>query len=109
MADIQTINSSEDIDRAMNETTAVIFKHSTRCGISARAQREFIRFAEECGDDVSLYQVQVVEMRALSDEITERAKVEHHSPEAIFIREGSVAGFITHYNIRIDTLQEGIS
>jgi bacillithiol system protein YtxJ len=51
--------------------------------------------------------VNVIENRDLSDEITRRTGVEHHTPEAVFIRNGTVSGFRTHFDITGESLEKG--
>ena len=97
-----------EIDEALNQTKAIVFKHSTRCPISAMAKSRFEMFAQKCKDDVKLYEIDVIADRPLSDEVVRRTGIIHHSPEVLFIRDGQVTGYRTHYEINQETLKAGI-
>ena len=108
MTEIRKIASVQDIEEALSRTCAVIFKHSTRCGISARAKRELDEFAKTCEDDTYLYLNNVIEDRELSDEIVKRTGVRHESPEAIFIHQGKITDVKTHFEITVEELERGV-
>ena len=108
MTEIRNIHSVQDIEQALSSTCAVIFKHSTRCGISARAKRELDEFAKTCEDNTSLYLVNVIEDKDLSQEIVKRTGVKHESPEAIFIHNGKITDVKTHFDITVEELERGV-
>lgn len=76
----------------------VIFKHSTRCPISAAAHREMEKFTAEY-PDVPCAIVLVVEDRPLSLLIAEETGVAHQSPQALVITTGTVCCSPSHYGI----------
>ncbi len=73
-----------------------VFKHSTRCPISANAAAEVKGFtwAE------TLYWINVVEQRELSDWVRDTYGVEHQSPQLIRIVGGKPAAVLNHHKIR---------
>src|SRR5262245_59549179 len=76
------------------EERAFIFKHSTRCGISAGAEREFEeivadRAAGPGSGPVPIYRVLVIEERAVSNAIASRLAIPHRSPQAILVEDGA--------------------
>ena len=85
-----------------------MFKHSKKCPISADARHHVETFAETCDNSISLYMVDVIEDRNLSDEIERRTGIAHHSPQVIFIRDKKITGTATHWNITFDALTKGI-
>jgi bacillithiol system protein YtxJ len=107
MTEIKQMESVNDIEEALSRRCAVIFKHSTRCGISARAKRELDEFARTCENDTYLYLVNVIEDKDLSDEITKRTGIRHESPEAIFIHQGKITDVKTHFEITVEELERG--
>ncbi len=109
MTEIKRIKSAADIDEALSRKCAVVFKHSTRCGISARAKQELDTFAETCGDDTLIYMVDVIGDRNLSEEIAKRTGVQHDSPQALFIIDGKVKSYKTHFDITQISLLKGVS
>ncbi len=76
-----------------------LMKHSTRCGISARAHIEFERFAHAIGDAAECWQVPVLEERALSQAIATETGVTHQSPQMLLFVNGQVVWHTSHGNI----------
>lgn len=84
--------------------SAWIFKHSTRCPISAEAEREFMRHPEDAA--LSVYRVLVVENRPTSNAIAEALGVEHQSPQAILVRDGRAVWNASHWDVTREKLKE---
>ncbi len=75
-----------------------IFKHSTRCPISAAAEAEFEKFAA-AHPGAPVYRVLVIEDRPLSNAIAEKLAIPHPSPQAILIRDGKPIWSASHWDI----------
>jgi bacillithiol system protein YtxJ len=84
--------------------TCYVFKHSTRCPISSRAA-EVVKGSEDVLPH-TLYWINVVEQRELSNWVAEEYGAQHQSPQLLLIREGKVAGNWTHGAIKADIFQE---
>ena len=69
-----------------NTTPIVIFKHSTRCSISAMAKNRMER--APAPDGVTFYYLDLIQYRSLSNRIAEEFGVHHESPQVIMIRNG---------------------
>ena len=80
-----------------------VFKHSTRCPISSRADTEVTRFAHR-HPDVPVHRVLVVEHRPVSLAVAERLGVTHQSPQAILVRDGNAVWDASHGGITADAL-----
>src|ERR1044071_884526 len=88
---LNELKSIEDFNRVLEESAArpvLLFKHSLTCPISARAFREFQSYLEEAEAEVSYNLITVQTARAVSNEAASRLRVEHHSPQAILVRDG---------------------
>lgn len=109
MTRVRKVKTLKELEEALAGKRAVIFKHSTRCPISAAARRQFEAFAAAGKEDVTLYEIDVIADRGISDEIAGRTGVPHHTPEVLFIRDGEVTGYKTHFNIRVETLETGMN
>lgn len=85
---------------------SVIFKHSTRCNISAVAKHRL----EQNWDfsDVDVYHVDVLNDRPVSDEIASRYAVRHESPQLLLIRNGECVYDASHLAIRTGHLKEAL-
>ena len=66
----------------------LIFKHSTRCGISRMALNQFQSHFPESGSTADLYYLDLLSFRALSNLIAERFEVFHQSPQVIIVKNG---------------------
>ncbi|MBI4604837.1 MAG: bacillithiol system redox-active protein YtxJ [Planctomycetes bacterium] len=98
--------SPEDVEALLVEkASAWIFKHSTRCPISAAAQEAFSRLAS-MGPGLPVRRVLVVESRPASNAVAERLGVPHASPQAILLRDGAVAWTASHWEITAEALAE---
>ncbi|MBA4601475.1 bacillithiol system redox-active protein YtxJ [Thermoactinomyces mirandus] len=87
----------------------LLFKHSTRCPISAKAFREFESFLQtEEGKKVPAAVVLVVEDRPVSNAIAERFGIRHASPQVILLKNGEVCWHTSHYNIRSEALLDAV-
>jgi bacillithiol system protein YtxJ len=85
----------------------LFFKHSSTCGISARAFAEFeeyLELPESAG--VRNYVIVVQTARDASDELARRTGVPHESPQAILFRDGRVLWERSHMAIKRDLLAE---
>ena len=89
------------LDRS-NQVPVVIFKHSLTCPISASA---YDRMSEFDGE-VALLEVQ--RARDLSNEIEEKLKVQHESPQVIVLRNGEVVWNASHFKITSEAVAEAV-
>src|SRR3954469_16639140 len=64
----------------------VIFKHSTRCSISALALQRLQKVMQP--SDIDFYFLDLLSYRGLSNKIAEVYKVIHESPQILLIRDG---------------------
>lgn len=96
---VRFIQDEADLEALLREERALLFKHSTTCPISARALVELHDFVRS-EPGLPVYQLQVLENRALSDEIAHRLQVRHHSPQLILVTHGEAEDTLSHGAIR---------
>ena len=77
-----------------------IFKHSTQCPISSTAADE-VRSADA---SMSVYWIDVIEQRDLSDWVETQYDLRHESPQLIQIEDGKVKESWSHRAINKDLL-----
>jgi bacillithiol system protein YtxJ len=104
MAEIHSIETKEDIKKALSAPYAVILKHSPRCGQSIRILRIFREFGEKFDGEDMLFTLDVVKHPDLAREIEERTGIRHESPQAIIVKQGMVIWNASHNKINEDTL-----
>ncbi|MCF6349108.1 MAG: bacillithiol system redox-active protein YtxJ [Flavobacteriaceae bacterium] len=78
--------------------TQAIFKHSTRCGISSSALRKFEK-QFDTSNLTELHYLDLLNQRAISNEIAQRFNVIHQSPQLLIIKNGVVEAHDSHYGI----------
>ena len=94
----------EQIKAESADHPVVIFKHSTRCSISAMAKNRLERVAQTEG--VSFYYLDLIRYRSLSNLIAETFGVTHESPQVIMIRKGECIYDESHNGITMDEIAE---
>jgi bacillithiol system protein YtxJ len=95
---LQDLSDLENVVADSQEKATVIFKHSTRCSISRMALKQFEN-EYNLGDSASLYFIDLIAHRDVSNEIATKFGVEHQSPQLIVIKNGKAVFSATHSDI----------
>lgn len=77
----------------------VIFKHSTRCGLSGMMLRRFQQNWNKARDQAEFYLLDLVANRELSDEIARRFGIPHQSPQVLILEGDQVLDHDSHGGI----------
>jgi bacillithiol system protein YtxJ len=80
----------------------VIFKHSTRCSISAVALNRLQKAQQPA--DVDFYFLDLIAYRNLSNKIADIFKVHHESPQVLLIRNGECIYDESHMGISMNEI-----
>ena len=101
--ELNNVSQLEEIDNLSQEKPVLLFKHSTRCSISAMSLG---RFERSFGDDYSFepYFLDLIAHRDVSNMIAERYGVRHESPQAILIANGKAVFNSSHMGINYEEL-----
>lgn len=97
--DWNTLETEAQLHEAIlssNSGPVILFKHSTRCSISAAAWR---RMEEVDTDHYTIYWVDVIADRPISNAIEQRLGIRHESPQAILLQDGEVVWARSHYQV----------
>lgn len=98
--EIRTIAKWKEVLERTTIKPAVVFKHSTRCPISASALEEYEHYVEdEMNTDVDYYYVRVVESRPVSNAIAADLAVQHQSPQIIYVHQQQALWHESHWKI----------
>jgi bacillithiol system protein YtxJ len=85
---------------ALSEHQAVaVFKHSTRCPVSAMALRMFERDWNLDEAQVKPFFLNLIAHRNISNLIAEQTRVEHESPQLIVLKGGKAIFNASHQDI----------
>ncbi|WP_310377589.1 bacillithiol system redox-active protein YtxJ [Flavobacterium sp.] len=89
------------------EKPVVIFKHSTRCSVSRMVLKQFENEFDVATLDcnVSMYFLDLLEHRDISNEIANRFGVHHQSPQLLLIKEGKSVYDVSHSDIDAEELK----
>ena len=91
--DIQQLNH---IDEKSITKTQVVFKHSTRCGISRMVMNQFVNAYSLNEKDLDLYYLDLLSFRDVSNEVGYKFQVMHQSPQVLVIKNGVVVAHASH-------------
>lgn len=94
-----------EIIHLSTEKPVVILKHSTRCYISKSALKQFEN-EFDLQEKIIPYFLDLLEHRAISNEIAVRFGVEHQSPQLIVIKDGKPVYTASHENIDASKLEQ---
>ncbi len=104
----ENLTSSSQIEKlivASQEIPVLIYKHSTRCGISSMA---LSRLESSWNADTSrckLVFLDLIAFRDVSNTVSEKLNVVHQSPQAILLKNGEVVYHASHSEINSEKIQ----
>lgn len=102
---LNTIAQLDTIADKSKTKTQLIFKHSTRCGISRMVMNQFVA-AYDVDANVDLYYLDLLSYRDVSNEVGYKFQVMHQSPQLLVLRNGVVVAHASHGGINeIDLTQ----
>ncbi|MBN3526030.1 bacillithiol system redox-active protein YtxJ [Paenibacillus apiarius] len=106
---MKAVDSIENLQEAIDlssQQTVVLFKHSTRCPISAQADEEMVKVEDDYEHKgVGFGRILVVEHRDVAQACAEQLGIKHESPQVLVLKNGKVAWHDSHYAIRYDKLE----
>lgn len=95
------LTSVEQIGKINQESEnqyVVIFKHSTRCGVSSGVFRRFNKMIS-VNESVKMYYLDLLTYKDVSNEVSRTFKVVHQSPQLLIIKNRKVIEEASHYGI----------
>lgn len=102
MKNWKTISSEKDvmalIDNSLHRPQ-IIFKHSTRCGISAYAESRLIDGSGLLEPKADIHYLDLLAHRGVSDFIAKELGIRHQSPQVIVLKNKKVVYSATHHSI----------
>ncbi len=90
------VKQLEVIAKKSKTKTQVIFKHSTRCGISSMVMNQFVDGYSLTEADLDLYYLDLLNYRDVSNEVGFKFQVMHQSPQILVIKNGVVVAHDSH-------------
>ncbi|MDX2063461.1 MAG: bacillithiol system redox-active protein YtxJ [Bacteroidia bacterium] len=96
---LESLDELERIAAASASRPQVLFKHSTRCSISAMALSRMTQGANHLADKADVYVLDLIRYREVSNAIAERFQVHHESPQLLLIEQGDCTLEQSHLEI----------
>ncbi|AXT20527.1 bacillithiol system redox-active protein YtxJ [Flavobacteriaceae bacterium AU392] len=93
---LNTVPQLNYIEKKSKTKTQVIFKHSTRCGISRMVIKQFVDSFDLTEEDLDLYYLDLLSYRDVSDEVGYKFQVMHQSPQMLIIKNGTTVANASH-------------
>ncbi|MFV0572317.1 MAG: bacillithiol system redox-active protein YtxJ [Xanthomarina gelatinilytica] len=100
------IDQLKDIENKSKTKTQVIFKHSTRCGISRMVLKQFVASYNLTESDLDLYYLDLLNYRDVSNETGYKFQVMHESPQLLIVKNGVVVAHASHGAINSLNLEQ---
>lgn len=110
---MEAVTTTEALDALIGlsrQQIVILFKHSTQCPISAHADQEMVKVAENYEPKgIAIGRILVIENRDVSLACSDKLGVKHESPQVIVLRDGEPIWNDSHYAIRYDKLESVLS
>lgn len=103
---LTSLEQLDEIEKESSEIPIIIFKHSTRCGISRMALSGFEKEYAIEAEKARPYFLDLLQHRDISNEIASRFGVMHQSPQLILIKEGKSVYDTSHGDIDAEKVGE---
>jgi len=91
-----------EISEKSAQRPQVIFKHSTRCSISAVALKRLEKGGEPA--DVDFYYLDLLNYRSVSNKVADTFGVSHESPQVLIIKNGQCTFDESHLGISMSEI-----
>lgn len=108
MGEMQKLDREEDVEVVLAADLALVYKHSPRCAQSLFARSQVKRFAET-SSGISLYTIDVIVNREVSNAVARRVGVPHESPQVILLRRGKPIWHASHGGVKARAIVAALS
>ena len=106
---LSRIEEVEDIIAQSGQRYCLIFKHSTRCSISAMAKMRLESAWNFSAEEVEPNLLDLIAFRPVSNYVAEHFSVHHESPQILLIRQGECVLDASHLDIHVAEIEEVMS
>lgn len=93
---IEQLNDLKDTDDVF-----VVFKHSTRCPVSSMAKRSMEHDFDTLPEGSSIYILDLIALRNISNFIAEEWGIKHESPQLLVLKGGSSLYHASHQDVEL--------
>lgn len=105
---LNTENGLNDLKTKSETKPQIIFKHSTRCSISAMAKRRLERNWNIDERQADIHYLDLIAYRSISNKVADDFGVSHQSPQILIIKNGQSIFDTSHNDIDVETIAENL-
>ena len=103
---LNSLEQIKTIKELSKSETILVFKHSTRCGISGMVIKRFENLFDSSMNNIKVYYLDLLNFRAISDEVGYSFQAQHQSPQLLIIRNEVAVLNVSHYDISTVNIQK---
>ena len=96
---LSSLEQLDTIKKQSKTESILIFKHSTRCGISKMVIKQFEGLFQENHQCLKVYYLDLLNYRNVSDEVGYTFQVMHQSPQLLVIKNEVSVHSVSHNDI----------
>ena len=96
----------EELKEVSYVQPVMLYKHSTRCGISSMMLSRLERNYDLAEDALRCYFLDLIKFRNLSARVAEDFDVRHESPQVLLIKNGKAVYHASHGDIDLTAIKE---
>ena len=96
---LNALEQIDHIEKVSMSKLQVIFKYSSRCGVSRMVLNQFVDKYELSKDNLDLYFLDLINYRDVSNEVGYKFQVIHESPQLLVIKNGVVVAHDSHSGV----------
>lgn len=97
---LSEIDQLNDVLEQSVDQPQLIFKHSTKCGVSTVAKKNLEAVFEQITPHADIHIVNIIEDREVSNKIASELNVRHESPQLIKVHQQEILWDISHGKIQ---------
>lgn len=106
---LSSLQQLQEAIQNSDSTPVVLFKHSTRCGVSSMALNRLDSSEDLAKSSANFYFIDLLAFREISQAVSEEFHIQHESPQLIIVKNGQARYHASHSDIRPNTLLEQIA
>lgn len=103
---VQKPEDLDEMERYSANRPVILFKHSTRCGLSHEVKDKLEEEWSATNHSALFYYLDILEYRALSDEVEHRWRIAHQSPQLIILSDQEVLFHGSHRSITAKRIEK---
>lgn len=105
--DITKVEDIHSIVEASHEQPQLIYKHSTRCNLSATIKYSLEKW-DKTNQVLPIHYLDLISYRSVSDFIEQHFGIMHESPQIIIIHQGKVIYDEDHFRINGEDIEKAL-